>query len=198
MEHHRSNAENYLREHAHDIPTFPLGGEDAVGLVTKSALLPFRRLPDGPEICLMQPVSSKKELGAAKYEICKGTRMWLLPEGKWMDLKKEPFPTEGEPEALILTALREAGEEMNLPLKDIQHLANCGIQPFTSASTGVDKQMQLFLAEMRPETEIDAPDAKISGTERVEWFPLRAALEDARIRSDHRRILGVLALRLAG
>ncbi len=191
---HRQKAEDFLRAHPARPHPFPLPGSAAPrGMITKAALLPFRVAEGAYEVCLMRPVGSKKELGDAKHEICKGTRMWRLPDGTWMDLKSEPYPTEGTAEDLLMTALREGSEEMGLPFEAIEALYDAGVQDFTSASTGVGKQMQLYFVRMTPEVRIVPDRAVVSGTEEVTWMGVEEAGRDARVRVDHRGILQRIA-----
>lgn len=177
-----------------EIIPFPLEGLASGKEVTKAALLPYRRRQEGIEICLMQPVGKRKELGDPLYEICKGTRMWRMPDGAWAESKTESRPGNATPEPLEITALREAGEELNLDLDMIIGMRDADVQPFYSTSNPEErKEMRLYLAELAAGAEIEAPNPEISGTERVDWFRLSEVRDDPRIRPDHRAILIRLA-----
>lgn len=190
---HRANADEFI-DKGMKITPFPLDGIASTREIKKAALLPYRRTENGIEVCLMKPVGQKKELGDTPYEICKGTRMWKRADGVWDESKTDARPEDATPEPLIVTALREASEELNLPLGGILGLRDAGVQEFFSASKpGEKKEMRLFLAEFQPEWTFDAPDAKVSGTEDVKWFPMSKVAEHPLVRAEHKPILARLA-----
>jgi hypothetical protein len=170
--------QKFLQQQSNLPPT--VGGEG----VTKAGVVPFVR--DPYRFYLMKPVAKQQNLGAPKFQLCKGTRMMKV-DGVWQDITPSltlPPTGGGEIETLAQTALREGIEELGLILENIGRLFDMGAYDFSSATTGKGKTMWLFAAEMKSEEfspEV-APTTADRGWLTLEEFNMVG-------REDHRYIL---------
>jgi len=134
----------------------------AKSTLSKAAILPFVQEKDKMLFAVMQPKPAKPQLGAPKWQLCKGTRM-ILGKSQWRDMRpgEEAAIASGATtaEALGATALREGREELGLIASKALKLYDMGVAQFTSASTQKPKKLWLFALQM--------PDCETS------WLPIR-------------------------
>lgn len=159
--------------------------------VTKAGVVPFLRGADY-RYYLMKPIARHHDLGAPRFQLCKGTRMQQTPSG-WQDMR-DGQDIIGPMEPLAVTALRESIEELGMKLENIVRLHELGSYAFASAKTGKKKDMWLFAAEMAsPEGFL--PDADVATTTEARGWMNLAEFKVAG-REDHLYILQDIAARL--
>jgi len=152
---------------------------------TKAGVVPFMRTQPH-QFHFMKPGSKITGLTEATFQICKGTRMHFVPGTGWRDIRDSKNKMELK-ETLVQTALREGIEELGLKLGNIVKLIELGTYHFSSATTGKDKEMWLYAAEMVNQSNF-LPDSEIaSSTAAREW--MTAAQFTSAGREDHRYIL---------
>lgn len=159
----------------------------------KAGVVPFMR--ESPyRFYTMKPKSTISGLGEPPFQICKGTRMHLLPDVGWRDIKENKERAQQQ-ETLLQTALREGIEELGLKLDNIRQLFDVGGYGFSSATTGRNKEMWLFAAEMKSESDF-LPKAQIApSTAECKWLSTQEFGVVGR--DDHRYILKDIAAKLA-
>jgi len=159
----------------------------------KAGVVPFLR--ESPYLFYtMKPKSTISGLGEPPFQICKGTRMHNLPEHGWRDIKENKERINDQ-ETLIMTALREGIEELGLKMDNIVQLFDMGSYGFSSATTGRNKEMWLFAAEMKTADNF-LPKAEIApSTAECRWM----SEQEFNVvgRGDHRYILKNIASKLA-
>lgn len=162
---------------------------------TKAGVVPFV-IEDGQfRFYFMKPVSKRPDRGEPNLQICKGTRMHQSANKGWVDMKEDK-QNNGEQETLVVTAIREAIEELGLKLECIGRMMDVGPYRFSSEKTGNSKRMWLFALEMANTHDVlPASQIEPSTAERG-WLSLE---EFAMVgRADHRYILRDIATKLAG
>jgi 8-oxo-dGTP pyrophosphatase MutT (NUDIX family) len=160
---------------------------------TKAGVVPFVKDKDGLRFYFMKPAGKIPELGESLFQLCKGTRMQWMKNSGWRDIKEFSTLT-GVKETLVETALREGVEELGLVLSNISALFDLGGFTFSSATTGKNKYMWLFAAEMKEDKNF-LPDASVAhSTGARKW--LRTAEFEIEGRRDHRYIVSDIESRL--
>ncbi len=158
---------------------------------TKAGVLPFIREKNSFRFYFMKPAGKVPELGEPLFQLCKGTRMQLIKDVGWRDIKEFSTLT-GEKETLLETALREGIEELGLVLPNIETLFDLGGFEFTSATTGKNKYMWLFAAEMKNPGDFSTT---ASSTAECKWlWPQEFEVGG---REDHRYIVHDIESRLS-
>jgi hypothetical protein len=150
----------------------------------KAGVIPYIR-DDGLLFYVMKPRATRPDLGVPLFQLCKGTRMHHVPGVGWRDLRDSELGAHKE--TLAETALREGIEELGLKLENIKQLLDMGPYSFASATTGREKQMWLFAAEMK-DTEDFLPDSQIATTTSARQW-LDTAQFEVVGRGDHHYIL---------
>lgn len=153
-----------------------LGLRDEEGFehIEKCGVLPVRQTSKGGfEYYLMRPIAQKPELGAPGFQICKGTR----------------DPVNGSLERLGVTALREGIEEIGLRMGAIAHMEKWGEVSITSASSGEEKPLYLYLVHIKNGATFAEPSPHFAATEECRWKSLDRSDDVALIRPDY---LGIL------
>jgi hypothetical protein len=157
----------------------------------KAGVVPFLR-QEPYLFYLMKPVPRHLKLGAPAFQLCKGTRMQFLGEGGWRDMRDDAAPV-GRMETLAATALREGIEELGLKLEAITRILDVGPYRFSSAKSGVTRQMWLFAAEMSSSDALPMEEVAKTTTERG-WLSCEQFAVVGR--EDHRYIVRDIAARL--
>jgi len=159
----------------------------------KAGIIPFVREAGEIRYLMMKPVAKKGALTPPSFQICKGTRMYLHRGSGWRDMKAGDEPVEGK-EPLVVTALREGIEEVGLKLEAIASLQDVGPHKFSSETTGKNKYMWLFTAELGS-AEALLPVAEVAHTTAERgWLTLAEFSQTGRI--DHRAIISDIENRL--
>lgn len=115
----------------------------------KSGIVPFLREGDHLYFYVMKPTAARPGTPPPRWQLCKGTRMYKSPaSGKWKDMRAGEKVENADVETLATTALREGHEELGLLPETIERLFNVGPYRFSSAQTGADKHMWMFVAEL--------------------------------------------------
>lgn len=162
-------------------------------LFTKAGLVPFVGVGAARRFLVMKPVPRHAHLAPPAFQLCKGTRMQLLPGG-WQDLRDGGEAPEAS-EALEVTALREGMEELGVTPDGIEALYDGGPCAFASSRGGGMRSMWLFAARLRTEEALLPMSAVAASTHARRWMTL--AEFSAEGRADHRPILAALAALLA-
>jgi 8-oxo-dGTP pyrophosphatase MutT (NUDIX family) len=155
-----------------------------------AGLVPFCFAKNGGmKFYVARPQARKPDLPPPPYQIGKGTRM--MHDGKtWRDISTDDLPLgEGvDAEALYVTALREAEEELGLRPESVEHpIYAFGVHRFFSATTREPKDMALFFTELDEKHRFSPPDATHGKTEDCRWLSLPA--DEALLRPNHARAL---------
>ena len=158
----------------------------------KAGVIPFLR-ENPSRYYVMKPRAKLPELGAPPFQICKGTRMQLVPNIGWRDIKEEGMRAPIM-ESLAETALREGIEELGVRLDNIKALIDIGPFGFSSATTGRSKSMWLFAAEMKNEKDFLPDNSIAETTAERQWMPLSEFTVVGR--EDHRYILETIQSKL--
>jgi hypothetical protein len=159
----------------------------------KAGVVPFIRHEGGYRFYVMKPQGRIPALGHPPFQLCKGTRMQLTPNGGWQDMR-ENSDEDTIKETLVQTALREGIEELGLKLPNIAGLYDLGPYEFASATTGKSKRMWLFAAKIVDSNDMLPDEAVVETTDERQWL---SANEFAVVgREDHRYILDDMEIRL--
>jgi hypothetical protein len=153
--------------------------------ISKAGIIPF--IASTQQIMLMKPVAEHKHLSPPSWQIAKGTRMVQI-NGTWRDMRKnESLPAHAQLEPLVCTALREGIEEVGLKLENIKSMIDVGVHSFRSVISGTEKQLQLFLCQIRNPDDFLAKSSIATTTADTGWFSLNNLPED--MRSDNVNII---------
>jgi len=141
---------------------------------------------------VMKPVPKHAHLPPPAYQLCKGTRMQLLPTG-WYDITEGSAIT-GIPETLLATALREGIEELGLSLEGITQLCDAGPYMFASTKAQSARHMWLFTAQLSSEQALLPMEEVADSTAQRRWMTLAEFTEHGR--GDHTAILADIDAKL--
>lgn len=172
----------------------PLAGESSLppDAYTKAGIVPFIR-ENEILYCVAKPRGTMPDLGAPPFQLCKGTRQHRLKDIGWRDMKEAA--REGmDKETLAETALREGVEELGLTLENMGQIFDMGGFAFSSATTGKEKHMWLFAAEMKDRDDFLHDREIAQTTEARQW--LSAGEFAVAGRADHRYIVDAIETRL--
>lgn len=150
-----------------------------------------------PAFYLMRPQAGEGYANAPEWQIAKGTRQYLDENGyaNGEDVAIADLADASRPmESPLQTAIRESAEEIGLVWQRTLRQFDCGVGPFTSASTGMIKHMHLFAAEVdNADGTADAFDATLRHPTTAEHRWITASqLETAGVRADHLALLQAL------
>ncbi|MBI1276446.1 NUDIX domain-containing protein [bacterium] len=140
-----------------------------------AGLVPFNYAKNGAmQFYVARPQARKPDLPPPDFQIGKGTRM-MLDNGQWRDIRQEDLPLKesDDAEALYVTALREAEEELGLKPESVTNpIYAFGVHRFFSATTREPKDMALFFTELHAGHRFSAPDATHGKTQECRWLTL--------------------------
>jgi 8-oxo-dGTP pyrophosphatase MutT (NUDIX family) len=158
-------------------------------LIDKVGMLPVVLEQGEFKVRLAKPLAKKPELGAPEFQLPKGTRQFFDATANiWRDIGRGHDPQSWENvqlEPLPQAALREAVEEVGMVPENIQQVWDLGVITVKSASSGGDKRVHMFVAEVKDKNNFTAPDAAHAAAENVDWF----RPDDPAIRADHAKFL---------
>jgi hypothetical protein len=149
----------------------------------KAGVVPYIH-ENGFRFYVMKPRGMRPDLGEPPFQLCKGTRMYRV-DGRWRDMRDEVLGDEKE--TLAETALREGIEELGVRLENIIQLIDMGPYRFSSATTGKDKEMWLFAAEMNDMADFASDSELAPATIARKW--LTSSQFEVVGRPDHHYIL---------
>lgn len=153
---------------------------------TKAGVLPFITEEKARLYLLMRPLARKPEAGPPPFQIAKGSRLAYVG-GRWEDSKNDNTILN-HPEArenIHVTALREGVEELGLNLAKARRMYLGMEFPFTSASTGITKQVWVNAIEMEGRDCLLSMD--LADTAEVRWMSLPEIEHSCRV--DHAPIV---------
>lgn len=153
-------------------------------MLNQAGMLPFFRQGAELRLALILPRAKYPDRPPPQYQLVKGTRQgWK--NGAFHDLTTDELPpSPNQPaEPLLVTALREAEEEIGLDRGKIIKIYDLGVAQSIKTRTGKMERVRLYACELKDSSALAAIAEDHPTTCAFKFFPCHALAGE--IREDH-------------